>query len=206
MSSAADQTSKNRSEISHCKPSIEFSLSWESMHFPHLASDDYDLFDPLNHVWEGVRKSVGRGSTFKEALTLLFKHIWQERKGRGLSVGQSAREEEMKVFRFWFCFQSANISTGCHILWSFLWYVFCSQWKVSKIKDDHRDQVLNICNDLGFFFMGAFSMFSHGTDDNNMVVKYKKDTIFLLCPRCDECMFFIAIWMHYLWIRNTFFL
>lgn len=97
MSSTADQTSKNRSEISHCKPSIEFSLSWESMHFPHLASEDYDLFDPLNHVWEGVRKSVGRGSAFKEALTLLFKHIWQERKGRALSVGQSARSKEMKV-------------------------------------------------------------------------------------------------------------
>lgn len=34
-------------------------------------------------------------------------------------------------------------------------------------------------------------MFSHGTDDNNMVVKYKKDTVFLLCPPCDECMFLL---------------
>lgn len=55
MSSTADRTSKNTSEISHCKLSIGFSLSWESMHFRHLASE-YDLFDPLKHVWEGVKK------------------------------------------------------------------------------------------------------------------------------------------------------
>lgn len=55
MSSTADLTSKNTSEISHCELSIGFSLSWESMHFRHLASE-YDLFDPLNYVWERVKK------------------------------------------------------------------------------------------------------------------------------------------------------
>lgn len=164
------------------------------MHFPHLASEDYDLFDPLNHVWEGVRKSVGRGSPFKEALTLLFKHIWQERKGRALSVGQSAREEEMK--ERYLGFDSVSKAQTWALAVTFFGHLsgLCfAASKKSQIKDDHSDQAFNIWNDLGFIFMGAFSVFSHGTDDNNMVVKYKKDTIFLLCPRCEECMFFFAI-------------
>lgn len=106
MSSTADQTSKNISEISHCKLSIGFSLSWESMHFRHLASKEYDLFDPLNHVWEGVKKpkkTAHCGLAFKETVTPLFKQTWQAR-GKGSFCGLEGTEggEEGKVFLFWF--------------------------------------------------------------------------------------------------------
>lgn len=58
---------------------IEFSLSWESMRLGHLAYEKYDLYDPLNHIWEETknqRESLLSGLNIKETHTLLFKYRW----------------------------------------------------------------------------------------------------------------------------------
>lgn len=50
------------------------------MQFGHLAYEGYDLFDPLNQVWEETKNQQGgaqRGSPFRETLALWFKYRWQ---------------------------------------------------------------------------------------------------------------------------------
>lgn len=95
MSSTADRTSKNTSEISHCKRSIGFSLSWESMHFRHLASE-YDLFDPLKHVWEGVKKKkkCRTADWLSRKQSRCYSSKRDRREGRARSTGRRAQEEK----------------------------------------------------------------------------------------------------------------
>lgn len=64
--------------ISH-HTQIEFSLSWESMQLEHLAYEKYDLYDPLNHIWEETknqRESPPSRLNIKETHTLLVKYRW----------------------------------------------------------------------------------------------------------------------------------
>lgn len=112
------------------------SLSWESMHFRHLASEDYDLFDPLNHVWEGVfccfffkKKEMSCcGSAFKETLTLLFKHTWQERGMGSLCRSQGNRGgEEGEVFLFSFRSHNTNMCPSPSTLLLCICFVCCRQ-------------------------------------------------------------------------------
>lgn len=116
MSSTADQTSKNTSEISHCKLSIGFSLSWESMHFRHLASKEYDLFDPLNHVWEGVKKKKKRRTAdwLSRKQSRCYSSERDRREGRGRSAGWRAQKEKKgRYFYFDFITQTYDHSILC---------------------------------------------------------------------------------------------
>lgn len=150
MSSTADQTSKNTSEISHCKLSIGFSLSWESMHFRHLASEEYDLFDPLNHVWEGVKKKKNRRRTtdwLSRKQSRRYSSEGDRREGRGRSVGRRAHSEEKKGRHFYFDFLTPTYDNS--ILLLFDWIV-CRSHQKCCLKNFPPSKVttVTIFNDL----------------------------------------------------------
>lgn len=215
MSSTADQTSKNTSEISHCKLSIGFSLSWESMHFRHLASEEYDLFDPLNHVWEGVKKKKNRRRTtdwLSRKQSRRYSSEGDRREGRGRFAGRRAHSEEKKGRHFYFDFLTQTYDNS--ILLLFDWIVCrshqkCCLKKLSSIKGDYSDHfqwfMLNYEKKIGH--QSGFTDSHHVVFPQVRILIILKDLKLLFCTNMSLLWLnyvFIAIFMHYVWIIGAF--
>lgn len=78
------------------------------MHFRHLASEEYDLFDPLNHVQEGVKKKKNNqnvapwiGFQKKNSHVVIQVNVTGAREG-GLSTGWRAQEKKKNGRYFYF--------------------------------------------------------------------------------------------------------